>query len=275
VADGFLTLLNPLSEEQAVLRTTLLPGLVGVLVKNFHRQVRDMAVFELGRIFLPRPGEKLPREGERLAVAAMGASPVHWQAERRPYDFYYLKGLVLAVFRTLGLAQPEVAPTASPAFHPGRSAVVSLAGPAAAGTPPAGILGELHPSLAEELGLPGPVAALELDLDVLLGAAGEGVHYRPWPRFPAVDRDLAVVVNRAVPAGQVLDVIRRSGGALLQSVSLFDVYEGERIGPDARSLACKLVFQAPDRTLTDLDVNAAVQAVLAGLAAELQARLRS
>ena len=266
--DGVLALLNPLSEEQAVLRTTLLPGLTGVLLKNFHRQVRDMAVFELGRIFLPRAGGKLPVEGERLAVEAMGSTPGHWQPGRRPYDFYYLKGLALAVFRVLGLPEPEMLPSTFPAFHPGRTASVLLDGT------PAGFLGELHPSLLAEWGLTGPVAALELDLAVLWGKASGSLRYRPWARVPSVERDLAVVVSRTVPAGAVLDVIRRSGGALLQSASLFDVYEGDKVAPQARSLAFKLVFRAEDRTLTDEEVNGAVQNVVSGLASELQAKLR-
>jgi phenylalanyl-tRNA synthetase beta chain len=269
--DAVLTLLNPLSGEQSVLRTTLLPGLVGVLVKNFNRQARDMAVFELGGIFLSRPGEKLPYEGGRLAVAAMGSSAPHWQGRRIPYDFYYLKGLALAVFRTLGLPEPEMSPGAPAAFHPGRSAAVL------AGSRPAGALGELHPALSARFGLPPAVAAMELDLDILLGedwSPQGGVRYRPQPRVPAVERDLAVVVNRARPAGAVLDVIRRRAGDLLESASLFDVYEGDRVAADERSLAFKLVFRAPDRTLTDPDVNAAVEAVLDGLTAELDARLR-
>jgi len=261
-----LRLLNPLSEEQSVLRTSLLPGLVGVLVRNFHRQVRDMAVFELGRVFLPRPEEKLPAEGERLAAAVMGSPPPHWRGPRAAYDFYYLKGVLEAVFRALGLAEPEWVPASLPGFHPGRTAAVRV------GDEEVGRLGELHPALLRELGLGGVVAALELDLG-RLPAVGV-VSFRPLPRHPAVERDLAVVVRRDVPAGAVLETARRAGGATLREVSLFDVYEGGNLPPDSRSLACRLVFRADDRTLTDDEVNRAVDGIVAGLAAGFGARLR-
>jgi phenylalanyl-tRNA synthetase beta chain len=266
---GAPTLLNPLSEEQAVLRTTLLPGLTSVLVRNFHRQVRDMAVFELGKIFLLRPGEKLPVEGERLAVAAMGSTSAHWRRPYLSYDFYYMKGLFLTVFQILGLPEPEIVAAIHPAFHPGRCVAVHLSGTAV------GFLGELHPSLCAKLGIPGPLAAGELDLNSVLSSAGGVPRYQSWSRVPAVERDLSLVVATSVPAGAVQDAIRRHGGALLQNISLFDLYVDDKIGPGTRSLTFNLLFGAQDRTLTDDEVNAAVQNIIAGLATEMGVGLRN
>ncbi|MBE3588388.1 MAG: phenylalanine--tRNA ligase subunit beta [Thermoanaerobacteraceae bacterium] len=265
-----IRLQNPLSEDQSVMRTMLLPGLVEVLQRNFNRRVTDGAIFEMGRVFLPGEGEPLPEERPVLAMAAMGTLPGGWNRAGTPLDFYYLKGVLETLGERMGLGrlvfQPE---RENPAFHPGRTAYVQVNGERL------GILGEIHPDVLESYGLDTRVTGCELDLQLLLSLAGAVPRYRPLPRFPAVERDLAVVVRRDIPAADVLRIIRKAGGHLLQSAQLFDVYEGEQIKEGHRSLAFALKFQAEDRTLTDEEVMAHTAAIAAALAKQLGAELRS
>lgn len=265
-----LKLQNPLSEDQSVMRTMLLPGLLEVLQRNFNRRVTDGAIFEIGRVFHPRVGEALPEERPVLAAAVMGKTPAGWNRESVTLDFYYLKGVLEVLAEKLGLPVPTFErEKQNPSFHPGRAALVKLK------EDTLGILGELHPDVLEKYELDVRVTAFELDLNILLSLAGKPAKYRSLPRFPGVERDIAVVVRRDIPAGDVFRVIRKAGGPLLRSVQLFDVYEGKQVKEGHRSLAFALKFQADDRTLTDAEVLAHTAAISAALAKQLGAELRS
>ncbi|MBE3586705.1 MAG: phenylalanine--tRNA ligase subunit beta [Thermoanaerobacter sp.] len=264
-----LSLQNPLSVEQSIMRTMLLPGLLEVLARNFHRRVTSGAIFEVGRVFLPREGEALPEERPVLAAAAMGQGAAGWNRPPLPLDFYYLKGVLETLAARLGLPGLHLErERENPAFHPGRTARVVVDGKTV------GVLGELHPDVLEEYELDTRVCAFELDLASLLALTGGPPRYQPLPRLPGVRRDLALVVSREVPAADVLRVIRRAGGNLLRSVELFDVYEGEQVKEGCRSLAFSLLFQAGDRTLTDAEVTARIEAISGALVEELGAELR-
>ncbi len=295
-------LANPLGADQAVLRTMLLPGLLQAAGLNARRQRRDVALFEVGRVYgaasvermaaatdHPPPLTAIPEEPWRLAAVAAGEFPSrHWSRPARQADLFDLKGLLEEVAARLGLfggvaeeagAAPGTAglsfvPAREPGFHPGRCARVLLRR-RAGDEREVGVLGELHPRVAAAFEVPPRCCALELDLEAVLAEAEPLRAYRPLPRFPAADRDLAVLVREEVPADRVAEVIRRAGRPYLEELRLFDLYQGEPVPAGWRSLAYRLVYRAPDRTLTDAEVQDAHGRVRAALRAELEAALRS
>lgn len=261
---------NPLSEEHSVMRTMMLPGLLEVLARNFSRQVQNGAVFEIGRVFYPQGEGSLPEERQVLAAAAMGRTPVGWNTPARELDFYHLKGVLENLFDFLCTEPVSFKPELeNPSFHPGRSAWLEVGGTRF------GVLGELHPDVMERFGLPNRVVAFELDLDRLLAVSGRPPVYAPLPKFPAIERDIAVLIKQGTPAVQVIDAIRGCGGELLRSVSLFDVYRGGQVAPGYQSMAFSLRFYAEDRTLTDTEVAERTAAIANALAQQFGAELRA
>ena len=303
----YLRLKNPLSADRAYLRQTLLPSLLRTLRENLRFQER-VAIFEIGAVYLPVEGQQLPDEPLRLGIVMTGPrEPRSWLPDRQtaPLGFYDLKGVVEALLAGLGLsgtferpsfggsheAQPSfvvshaaqrsgVAPARREpdsaaewrlmnAFHPGRCAQVSVDGHVL------GVMGELHPLVREAFGLPEAlVAALEFDLEVLLGLWGAPRRMTPISLHPPVYEDLAVVVDEETPAVRVRDLIAQTGAPLLRSVVLFDVYRGEQVGPGKKSLAYRLTYQADDRTLTDPEVARVREKIVRRLEREIGATLR-
>lgn len=264
-----LALQNPLSEEQAVMRTLLFPGLVEVLARNYHRRNVNAALFEMATVFRRQEGEALPDERQILAMALMGSAPGGWNLKPRPYDFFHLKGIIETLARKLGL--PELrfsADNPHPSFHPGRSATVTV------GDTLLGKVGELHPDVLENFELPGAVVC-ELELDRLVRLDRTITkRYEGLPRYPSVERDLALIIDDQVPVRDVIELIRKSGGRLLKEINLFDVYAGRQIEEGYRSLAFALRFQADDRTLTDEEVNKCLARVVDRVTENTGARLR-
>lgn len=263
-----VVLQNPLREEQSVLRTTLLPGLLEVAARNANRKVMPVAIFELGRVFIPR-GEELPEEPLRLAGLVMGIWERGWAWPAQEMDFYYLKGVVEEILGRLRL--PEIRFEASnswPFLHPGRSATIYVE------DVNLGFLGELHPDVLDAYDLPQRAYIFELDWEKAGRVNKVPCLYEPLPRFPAVERDLAVVVVEEITAEQVQRAIVAAGGANLKGCRLFDVYRGEQIASGHKSLAYTLTFQGEDRTLTDEEVNAALEKIQQELARKLGASLR-
>ncbi len=279
-----LRLANPLMEEQSLLRTTLLPGLLEVMSHNASHRQLDVGLFEAAVVFLPgRDPEDLDgyrlattggdlspwvREELRLSLGMMGnRAPAHWRGGGRVADFFELKGVVEIAGERLGWPSWRFDPSDHPTFHPARQAWLLVEGEKV------GVLGELHPDVQEAFGLERACAA-ELELARLLGRSRAEVAYRPLPRYPAVLRDISLLVEATVSADRVAEVIRRSAGALLDRVTLFDVYRGPGIPEGTRSLAYSLVYRACDRTLTDAEVDAVHLGVREALVRELGARLR-
>ncbi|MFZ5647210.1 MAG: phenylalanine--tRNA ligase subunit beta [Bacillota bacterium] len=261
---------NPLSEDQSVMRTIMLPGLLEVLQRNASRRITDLAIFELGKIFLPSRSEPLPEEKPVLAAAAMGGSPSGWNSPAQPYDFYYIKGVLEALLDRAGVRGCNLErETGHNLFHPGRAARVT------SGDTIIGVIGELHPDVLENYDLPKRAVAMEIDFGALSDLAGKTKKYRPLPRFPGIERDLALMVRQDVSARDITRVIRKSGGQYLQDIKLFDVYRGGQVKEGCQSLAFSLKFQAEDRTLTDQEVNGFVAAVADALAGQFGAELRS
>ena len=267
-----LRIANPLSEDQAAMRTTLLPGLLAVAAHNLARDAGDLRLFESGRVFLSNGSETLPDEPLHLAALLAGdREPASWQFPARPADFYAIKGIVEAVLGGLGV-EWRLADGGPPFLHPGRSAQVLV------GSHDAGWLGELHPMVVRDwdLGdLERPPVAMELDLEVVLPAALEAERrYEDLITYPAVFQDLAVVVEEPVEAQTVIDTVRAAAGPQLRSIEVFDLYRGEQVGEGNKSLALRLEFRSPDRTLTDEEVGQLREQIKDALARETGGSLR-
>ncbi len=263
-----LRLANPLSADLEVLRTSMRGALLRTLAGNQRHQEAGVRLFETGRVYLPRK-EDLPEERDMLAGVLSGRrSQPSWQAESGELGFFDAKGVLEGLFAALGV-QASYQPAADPMLHPGRTAGVSIGGARV------GVIGELHPQAVKAFDLlDRPVAWFEIDLPSLLLALPSGFQkYQPLPRFPGVLRDLAIVVDAGVPAQQVQALIQ--GTPLVREVTLFDIYTGDRIPAGKKSLAYRIVYQAPNRTLTSEETDRTQEKLLARLAKELGATLRA
>jgi phenylalanyl-tRNA synthetase beta chain len=258
---------NPISEEDATLRTSLLPGLLRAARRNVSHRRTSVRLFEVGTVFAAA-GDR-PMEEERVAVVLTGPASEEWPSDRREQDFLDAKGLLEHLTAGLrvdvwSLGEPPGGP-----WHPGRSAEVVIGGE------PGGAVGELHPRVAASFDLPRRVAALELPIAGLGAAAGGEATYREVSRFPPVRRDVAFELDGDAPAGAVRDAVVAAGGELLDRVVLFDVFEGPPLPEGKKSLAFALDLRAPDRTLTDAEADAVVAAMAARLRADFGAELRA
>jgi phenylalanyl-tRNA synthetase beta chain len=271
-----VTLANPLSEDQSAMRTTLLGSLLDIAARNVARGAGNLALFESARVYLQEApeGDKSvdPLAGHfagdraapfvephRFAGIAVGPlSTRSWRGGGEAADFFAVKGVLEALAEQLGI-ELEFAPAEEPFLHPGRSAAISIAGA------PAGWLGEVHPLVCRAWDLDAAVA-FELEAAPLIAAATLGEEsYEDVTTFPAVYQDLAVVVPADVLASQVRQAILEGGGELLHTAQVFDLYEGEQLGENRKSLALNLEFRAPDRTLTDDEVAGLREAIKAKL----------
>ncbi|KKM10212.1 phenylalanyl-tRNA synthetase subunit beta [Clostridiales bacterium PH28_bin88] len=262
---------NPLSEDQSVMRTTLLPGLLEVAARNVNRRATSLALFELGRIFLPREGGEggLPRERLVAAGLATGWVDRGWQQKPLLMDYYYLKGIVEELFARLGLQGYRFMPVGDfPGLHPGRTAEIQVDGENL------GFIGELHPEVQENYDLPERTCVFQLDFETMQSLLKGLKQYVPLPKFPAVTRDMAIVVSVEVPAAEIGQTIQATGGELLRHYRLFDVYQGAQISAGKKSLAYTMVYQSAERTLTDEDVHVVHRRILQVLADRYGAELR-
>lgn len=246
-------LVNPLSRELAQMRVSLWPGLLATIAHNRNRQQARVRLFELGRVFHRREGEI--DQPEKLAMAAIGARlPEQWGASAASVDFFDLKGDFEQALPPSLQAQLRYESATRAGLHPGRSARILLHGEAI------GWLGELHPAIARQLDLGRPPLLLEVDLPPLRRQAVPST--QPLSPFPAVRRDLAVVLPLEVPAADVVELIREQGGEQLETVVLFDDYRGDGVTPGSRSLGFGLIFQEKSHTLTEQDVTAALDRIV-------------
>lgn len=254
---------NPLSAKFDTLRASLLPGLVDAVAHNRRHGREDVALFEIGTRF------SCAGETRGVAIAWTGlASPTHWSGTARPVDFFDVSGAVDALCRALGLSI-RLEPAQEPFLVDGQTAAVR-----ASGGPRLGIIGRVTPAAADARGLPkqDPVFVAELDLDAIAGqrnATSDAT--RPLPRHPSVVRDLSIVVADILPAAIIRGTIQaagRAGAAPLSDVMFFDRYQGKGVPEGRVSVSVRLTFQAPDRTLTDAEVQHAMDTILAGLVRE-------
>jgi phenylalanyl-tRNA synthetase beta chain len=282
-ADG-VVLSNPLSEDQSVMRRNLLGSLLDIAQRNLARDADAIALFESGRVYLtdpagpPKPasgtgsrgldvlagrfpGERPAPDREPHRIGCLAVGPLmakSWRGGGEPADFFALKGVVEALAGQLG-ATISCEPGEEPFLHPGRSATVSVGGTAA------GWIGELHPLVCRAWDMAAAVG-FEVDLATLAAAASVGEEaYDDVTTFPAVYRDLAVVVPIDLPAAELRQAVLAGGGELLRAADVFDLYEGEQVGEGRKSLALRLEFRSPDRTLTDEEVTERRSAIEAEL----------
>lgn len=250
---------NPLGEDASIMRTVALPSMLAILARNNAYHNDAVKLYELAKVYLPKPGQTLPDEPKHLVLGTYGEHE----------DFFKMKGEIEAFLR--GMNVPEARYTAEkhdPTFHPGRCARVSVGGI------DLGCFGQIHPLVARSYGIDGEIFAAELNFTALLSLQLPEKTYTPLPKYPAVTRDIAVVCGEAVTVAALSDCIRTAGGKLLRSVELFDIYRGKGIASGSKSAAFRLTLRADDRTLTDADSDGVVSTVLAALEKELNAKLR-
>jgi len=264
----YVRLTNPITPEKRVMRRSLLASVLNVVERN--ARLRDsLAFFEIGSVFVPRIDE-LPDEPRRLVIALSGKRyESAWDAKLGVrLDYYDLKGVLEALMETLHL-EVTYAPAEHPSFHPGKCAALLI------GSTPLGVFGELHPLVHENYDFVSPVLAADLDLEAIYAAAPASFTARPVSEFPPVLEDIAVIVDEALPAARVEALIRQTGGKMLASARLFDVFRSEGIGAGRKSLAYALTYQSLEGTLTDKDAAGIRNRIVRRLENELGARLRS
>lgn len=261
-----IRVLNPLAADEGWLRARLTPGLLRVLTRNAYRQVRTIAVFEVGTVF--RLADGVPQERPKAAFAMSGEAESGWTGSTRGYDVFDAKGALEAFLAGLGITWSLGDPVGSP-FHPGRSAFVMV------GEEPIGVLGEIHPKVAEAFDLPGRVAAVELEVEALMRHAPAVLQIRDVPRFPPVHRDLAFTLPAATPAGAVHASLVEAGGDLVGEVTVFDVFSGPPLPPATKSLGFSVDFRAADRTLTDAEVDEVCSRIAERIEREFGGSLRT
>jgi phenylalanyl-tRNA synthetase beta chain len=256
---------NALSDDMDTLRTTLVPTLVDVVALNRDRGREDVCVYEIATVFLAKVGEKnsQPEEPLRLAVVTTAGG----SADSARAAFYRLKSVLSACIDGLGALPCTYQRGAAELFHPGRCAAVVMDGRQL------GYLGELHPTVTAAAGVEGRLVAFEIDVDVVLGAA-RIPRAQPLPRFPAVERDLAVVVEEHIAAGSILASIKEAAGDLLELARAFDEYRGAQVPEGRKSIAFTLTFRSPERTLTDAEVDKVMNEIRLALEKRHGARIR-
>jgi phenylalanyl-tRNA synthetase beta chain len=260
------SLLNPMSSEMAVMRTSLWPGLINTLVYNQNRQQLRARLFETGLRFIIEEGE-LKQEPVISGLVNGEVFPLQWGIASRAADFFDLKGDVLNLFK-LSHAESEFyfKPITHPALHPGQTAAVYRKDQLV------GLMGALHPSLSKQLDIIGKTCLFEFLLEPLLSANLPQAH--EVSRFPEIRRDLAILVDKTIPYASIRDTIIKVAGGFLQEVTIFDIYEGKGISPERKSLAIALTLRHPSRTLIDEDVVKLMDCVITALKNKFAAELR-
>ena len=261
-----LKLKNPLSPEMSVLRTTLLPRLLENAQHNRNHQIDTIALFETGSVFISNGEQKEPERVAGILAGQIGEG-VYSDPYRSP-DFYDIKGLVEGILEVCGIVDYTLQKTDTPTFHPGRNAEILL------GDRQIGTFGEAHPEVLENYDLPYKAYLFEFDMEVLVDAAIFAKRFEPIPIYPTVERDLAIVVDKEVLSDMPTQLIYATGGELVKSVRLFDVYEGEQVPEGKKSLAYAITYHSATETLTDKAVNTLHDKVVKHLNQKLGAELR-
>lgn len=252
-------LVNPLGEDTSIMRTVILPSMLDILSRNFAFKNKGVKLYEIGKIYLPKDGEKLPDEPKRMIFGTYGEHE----------NFFTLKGEIDAILDQLNVHPATyIADTKNPSYHPGRCADIVIDGKKM------GVIGQIHPLVAETYGIGGEVYVAELDFTGLQAVLAPERVFHSLPKFPTVSRDLALVCEESMTVGMLEACIKKAGGKLLRSVQLFDIYRGPGIAPGKKSIAFSLELRADDRTLTDEDTTGVMNAVLEKLKNDLGVSLR-
>lgn len=253
-------IINPLGEEQSLMRTTLLPFMLNVAYTNYSRKVGEFRAFEISRVFLPKelPLKELPEEIKTISLGMYG----------KEVDFYTIKGVIEELLEVMGIVDVEYVRAEEPSYHPGRSAKILFKEEVL------GVFGEVHPDVLENYDLPVRVYAGELNLDKIIKFANVDKKYTPLPKYPAVERDIAVVVDKDLFVAEVEKVIKEAGRGFVEKTALFDVYKGPNIPEGKKSVAFSIWYRSYEKTLTDEEVNEVHARIVKALEEKLGAKLR-
>ncbi len=265
-----LRILNPLTEDFSAMRTTLIPGLMEIVRYNLSRKNTNLKLFELRRVFLPQGEERLPKEVKFLAGLAMGFDrDPHWAFSPRSVDFYDIKGCLEDLLDTLQIKEAKFVKVDDiPYLHPGKASKIVL------GDEVLGVSGEVHPQVLGHYEVHGKVYLFEMDFSKMVKWGGGEKRFQPLPKFPAVYRDLSLVVEKALEAERVMETVRTFEQPFVEEVTLFDIYQGPPIPEGKKGISYRIRYQANDRTLTDEEVNQYHEKVLSRLKGVFQLDLR-
>jgi len=254
-----LPILNPLSETQAVMRTSLMASLLDAMQKNIFRQERDLKLFELGKVFFSNGPDRLPDETEILAGLWTGTRRASgWLEKPVPCDFYDLKGVVEALFTALGISGATFSrvPDAACSFtRPGHTAQIQY------GQSDLGLVGEIKPSVLKRFDLKQSAFCFEINVNALIENLPDDISFAPIPRFPMVSRDLTLIVANRVEAGDILQAVKELGIDLVERVSIYDLYRGKPIPEEKKSITIRTIYRSHEETLEDERVNAVHQTI--------------
>ena len=240
---------NPLGEDTSIMRTTALPSMLEILAKNYNNRNEYAYLFEIAKEYIPTTDDKLPIEKNKLIGGFYGLS-----------DFFELKGIVEETLDRLSIYDYDVEASADEfAYHPGRCAVLTIDGERI------GVFGELHPQVAENYGIGERVYAFELEADLLFKYTKSEKQYTPLPKFPAVTRDIAVICDENIPVLTLEKAMKKSAGSTLESVKLFDVYQGEQIEKGKKNVAFRITMRSHNETLTDEHANSTMKKIMKAL----------
>jgi phenylalanyl-tRNA synthetase beta chain len=269
-----ISLAMPMSEDRSQLRTSLLPHLLEVVSYNRNRTMDDVAIFEVGKAFITDESTltTLPQEKLLLSIVMTGKRRgAHWAQKSEAVDFYDIKGIFDRLISYLGVKGLSYTSASPEGFHPGRTAELLLT--TSEGPKVIGRVGQLHPTVQQLRDLD-DTYVLEVELAPILEAAGDAIVYKLLPRYPSIGRDIAVVVNASVPVGLMEQSIAEVAGDLLESIQVFDIYTGERLGANRKSVAIALVYRHAERTLLDEEVTELHAKVVQTLEQQYEAELR-
>lgn len=254
-----IPIMNPISEEYPDLRTTLMPGLIHTLKYNLAQKNSEVSIFEIGRVYYPKalPLTELPVEDNRVSALLSGTvSEEGYPNDHRPYDFFDIKGIVENVLAKLGITDYDIQRSVCPVLHPGVSADFVKDGKVLVS------FGELHPAVLNNFDIKQKVYGFSMSLSELNDYISGEVAFQPIPKFPASARDLAILVPEELSDADVEAIITKRGGKHLESLTLFDLYQGKQVPEGYKSMAYSLAFRAPDRTLTDSDVDTWIKKIV-------------
>ncbi len=252
---------NPLGEDTSVMRTTLVPSMLSTLALNMSRAATEARLMEIAPIYLPALEEgELPRENPMLSLGMYSVNA----------DFFEMKRVIMCLCERYGV-KPTVEAGGDEYLHPGRKAVLTARG----GRVKLGQFGEVHPDVAEAFDMPQRAYIAEIDITELKKCAVETAAVKPLPKYPSVSRDIALVVDESVPAGALMACVEKAAGRLCEEVRMFDIYRGERLGENKKSLAFSVTLRSPDHTLTEAEINSATDKILASAQKSYSAVLRA